>query len=144
MANFNSATVKAIRANLITIIKETIGWKFEDGSIDPDREDSYGASLDLGEFTPGSNHGEGPMYSAQSFDLQVNRKTNGKADHQLKLIDVTCEIEENITRAALNTGDLSASKLVSRREIDIRGNEPDSDSLVVSADIKVFFRDLRT
>ncbi len=144
MANLNAERVKLIRANLVKIIKETIRWKFEDGSSDGERETTYGASLTLGELIPDFNHGEGKLYPTQVFELEVNRYVNGKADHQSKAIDVTWEIEENITQDTLNVGDLAISRPVTQREIDININDADSDQLVVTALIKVTFEDLRT
>ena len=144
MANLNAERVKAIRVNLIKIIKETIRWKFEDGATDGEREVTYGASLKLGELIPDSNHGEGKLYPTQVFELEVNRQVNGKTDHQSKAIDVMWEIEENISQETLNVGDLAISKPITQREIDIIINEPDSEMLVVTADIKVTFEDLRT
>ena len=144
MANLNSERVKSIRANLINIIKDTIKWKFEDGSTDGDRETTYGAKLTLGQLIPDFNQGEGKLYPTQVFELEVNRQVNGKTDHQSKAIDVMWEIEENISQETLNVGDLAISKPVTQREIDIIINNPDSDMLVVTADIKVTFEDLRT
>lgn len=144
MANLNAERVKSIRANLIKIIKDTIRWKFEDGSTDGEREVTYGAALKLGELIPDFNHGEGKLYPTQIFELEVNRYVDGKTDHQLKAIDVTWEIEENITQDTLNVGDLAISRPITQREIDITINDADSDMLVVVALIKVTFEDLRT
>ena len=50
MANVNADTLKSIRLNIIDIIENTIKWKFEDGSLDGEREETYGVSMDLKEF----------------------------------------------------------------------------------------------
>lgn len=144
MSNVNADTLKSIRLNIIDIIENTIKWKFEDGSHDAEREETYGVSMDLKEFLPEFNHGEGPMYIQQDFEIQVNRTVDGKSDHQSRAFDVICELEENITQENLNTGDLEVSKLVTQREMDYETNEPNSDALIVTAFIKVFFRDLRS
>ena len=146
MANVNAATVLSARDNLISIIENTLKWKFEDGSTDPDRVNKYGASLDMGSPIEDINFGESALYLDHIFNMEVNRTVDGKKDHQYKIIEVQYELLENITFTAMNSGDLATSKLVTKKpEISIiEISDPDDDALVVRAEIKVTFRDLRT
>ena len=144
MSNVNAATVKAIRTNIINIIKNTLKWDFEDGSVNTEAEENYWTQLETLAPRPGFNHGEGDMHITQAFELKVIRKVDGKTDHQEKAIDVAWELEENITEATLNIGDLLNSKLITLAEVNCRINEPDNVELIIFADITVTLRDLRT
>jgi len=135
----NAATIKAITANIREIITDTLEYKFEDVSKDPDVDVLPLAQLDLGVTRPQYNHGEGPMYIEQEYTLTVKRKIASKAAGRLSIPETEMDIEEAITVATLNVNDLAASKLVSwvTKEYD---TESDDRLLTVTADMTVRFR----
>lgn len=144
MPNVNAVTVNAITANLKTIFK-TIKFQFEDGSKNTIAEKITWIQLEQGDTRVENNFGEGPMYAEQDYLLTAQRKIDDKDDHRTKGTEISWELKENITVDALNVGDLASSKLVSLREMETDVNEYNSaEGLIVTANLTVWFRDLRT
>ncbi len=109
----NSDTVKAIATNL-TAILNGLGFKIEDLSADPAMSSSpVCVVLHSGEDF-GAGHGERPLYNEIRYSLEVRFSDKYPATSRDKIAEWAHKIRANVNVAALNTGALAASKLVSR------------------------------
>ena len=141
--SLNAATVKSINDNLMAILDGFDLYKFEKDSVDP--KINTWVQLNVGADTEDENHGEGPMYIEQRFEIVAHRQIEDKSDHRIKGAEIKWDIKEAITVEVLNVGDLEESNLISRIEMDSSVNDYNSsEGLVVTVDLVVRFRDLRT
>lgn len=139
----NAATVNSITDNLISILTALTGFLFEKDSIDP--KINTWVQLSIGSDNEDENHGEGPMYIEQHYEIVAQREITDKNDHRIKGAQIKWDIKEAITVAALNVKDLASSKLVSLVEQDSSVNEYNSaEGLGIMVNVTVRFRDLRT
>jgi|GEM_PF-2811021 len=139
----NAATVNSITDNLISILTALSGFLFEKDSIDP--KINTWVQLNIGSDNEDENHGEGPMYIEQQYEIVAQREITDKRDHRTKGAQIKWDIKEAITVAALNVKDLASSKLISIVEQDSSVNEYSSaEGLGVMVNVTVRFRDLRT
>ena len=138
----NAATVNSITDNLISILTALSGFLFEKDSIDP--KINTWVKLNIGTDNEDENHGEGPMYIEQQYEIVAQREITSKSDHRIKGAQIKWDIKEAITVAALNVKDLALSKLVSLVEQDSSVNDySSSEGLIVMVNVTVRFRDLR-
>lgn len=138
----NAATVNSITDNLISILTALSGFLFEKDSIDP--KINTWVQLNIGGDNEEENHGEGPMYIEQQYEIVAQREITDKSDHRTKGSQIKWDIKEAITVAALNVEDLASSKLISIVEQDSSVNEYSSaEGLVITVNVTVRFRDLR-
>ena len=139
----NAATVNSINDNITAILDAFDLYKFEKDSVGP--KVNTWVQLNHGADTEDENHGEGPMYIEQRFEIVAVREIEDKSDHRTKGAEIKWDIKEAITVATLNVGDLEVSKLISRIEMDSSVNEYNSsEGLIVTVDLMVRFRDLRS
>lgn len=138
----NAATVNSITDNLVAIIMALPKYLFESDAIDP--KINAWVQLNIGGDTEDENHGEGPMYIEQRYQLLAQREITDKNDHRTKSAQIKWDLKEAITVAALNVGDLETSRLVSLIELGSSVNDYNSsEGLIVDIDLMVRFRDLR-
>ena len=139
----NAATIKSITANLITILSALGKFTFESDKISP--EINTWVQVNIGDDEEETNHGEGPMYINQTFEIVAQRQIKDKIDHRSSGSEIKWDIKEAITVAALNVGDLASSILVLRVDQDSNINQYSSaQELIVTVNVTVRFRDLRS
>ena len=140
----NAITVQAIITNLIGILSDDLsGYTFEKDSVSPKL--NTWLQLNLGKSEEEENHGEGPLYIEQAFEIVATRQIDDKTDHRMMEPVIVWDIKEAITVVTLNVGDLAVSKLVTLVEIESDATDyRSSEGLIVVFDLKVKFRDLRT
>ena len=139
----NAATVNSITDNIVAIIEALPKYLFESDSID--QKINTWVKLNIGGDTEDENHGEGPLYIEQRYQLLAQRQIENKNDFRTKSAQIKWDLKEAITVTALNIGDLEASKLISLVELSSSVNDYDSsEGLIVDIDLMVRFRDLRT
>ena len=139
----NAATVNSITNNIVAIINALPKYLFESDAIDS--KINAWVQLNLGGDTEDENHGEGPMYIEQRYQLLAQREIIDKNDHRTKSAQIKWDLKEAITVAALNVKDLEISRLVSLVELGSSVNDYNSsEGLIVDIDLMVRFRDLRT
>lgn len=139
----NAATVNSITDNLISILTALSGFLFEKDSIDP--KINTWVQLNIGTDNEDENHGEGPMYIEQQYEIVAQREITSKSDHRIKGAQIKWDIKEAITVAALNVEDLASSKLISLVEQASSVNDYSSaEGLGITVNVTVRFRDLRT
>ena len=108
----SSDTIKAITANL-TAILDGLGFKIEDLSTDPSMSSSpVCVVLHNGEDF-GAGHGERPLYNEIRYSLEVRFSDKYPTTSRDKIAEWAHKIRDAVKVAALNTGSLAASKLVS-------------------------------
>lgn len=141
--SLNATTVNSITTNLINILEKLEKYTFEEDRDDP--KINTWVQLNLIGSTEEINHGEGPMYIDQNYEIVATRQIEDKTDHRLTSAEIDWNIKEAITVDSLNVGDLEDSLLVSY--IEQESNISDyrsSESLIVTVLVLVRFRDLRT
>lgn len=139
----NAATVKSITANLIAILSALERFTFESDKISP--EINTWVQVNIGDDEEETNHGEGPMYINQIFEVVAQRKITDKNNHRNFGSEIKWDIKEAITVAALNVGDLESSMLVLRVDQDSNINQYSSaEGLIVTVNVTVRFRDSRS
>ena len=139
----NPATVKSITANLIALLSGLERFTFESDKVSP--EINTWVQVNIGDDEEEINHGEGPMYIKQAFEIIAQRQITDKNNHRRLGTEIKWNIKEAITVAALNVGDLASSMLVLRVDQDSNINQYSSDEgLIVTVNVIVRFRDLRS
>lgn len=140
----NLATIKSITDNLQTVLRAK-GIKFERKI---DEENIKATQLPAGQiFYRGEEfeyaHGMKPKWIEASFAIKVMIR---ERDAQ-NLIESTQEWVHNIREAinvnALNIGDLSSSKLVSRADTETADVEyPEKDTAMINTTVVIRYREL--
>lgn len=113
----NSDTVKAITANL-TAILEGLGFKIEDLSVDPSMSSTPICVVLYEGEDFGASHGEKPDYNEIKYALRINLSDKYPSTTRDKIADWCHRVRQNVSVAALNTGALASSLLVSRVDHD--------------------------
>ena len=141
--SINAVTINSITTNLINILSGIERFSFEKDSESP--EVNTWVKLNMGRASEEENHGNGPMYIDQSYEIVATRQIKDKTDHRIREPEISWAIKEAITVAALNVADLLTSKLVILVEIESNATDYESsEGLVIMIDLTVRFRDLRT
>ncbi len=108
----NSDTVKTITANLAAILAG-LGFKVEDLSVNPSMSSSPVCVVLCNGEDFGAGHGERPLYNEIRYSLDVRFADKYPATSRDKIAEWAHKIRDNVKVAAINTGALAASKLVS-------------------------------
>lgn len=112
----NADTVKAINANLMALIAAQ-GFLLEDSSTDRALEDGgVFCALRGPEESFETTHGQKPSYSDAQYHLLIRFSDKAPATTRDKIAEWTQKVRAAVTVNALNTGALSASKLVCRAD----------------------------
>lgn len=109
----NTDTLKAIIANIRTILSNVIGYKVEDLSIDPDVDTTPHASVNISGVSFGDNSGENSLWDEVDIEIKVNANKKTSVLSSDIQSDIIYNIRSNFTVEALNIDDLLISKLVS-------------------------------
>ncbi len=139
----NAVTINSITTNLINILSGIERFSFEKDSESP--EINTWVKLNMARSSEEENHGNGPMYIDQTYEIIATRQIEDKTDHRIREPEISWTVKEAITVAALNVADLLTSKLVTLVEIESDATDYESsEGLVIMIDLTVRFRDLRT
>ncbi len=111
MANLD--TIKAIEDN-ITAILVAQGFKVEDLSADPSAGITPLATIIFEGEDFEYNHGEKPLYNELKYTLAIRFSDKAPTTTRDRQAEYAHKLRANITVAALNTGSLATSKLVSK------------------------------
>ena len=143
MSSVNAVTINSITTNLINILEGLEKYTFEKDLDDP--KVNVWVQLNPLGSTEEINHGEGPMYIDQNYEIVAQKQIENKTDHRIRSAEIDWNIKEAITIDSLNVGDLEASLLVSyvEQQSDISAYRS-SEGLMVTFSLLVRFRDLRT
>jgi hypothetical protein len=139
----NAANVKAIIANVESIISTTIGYNLEYAiRADEDVDTTPNAVLlyDGEEFE--ENFGEKPLYNEIKFEILTQFRESDPQDIRDKSVDIIHNYRGNITIDALNVGDISSSKVVSRVDHDTNARAEGIPVVQLSYQMLVRYREI--
>jgi len=135
------ATLTAINTNLRLVLSSTIGWNLEDMSDDPDLETTPLVVIDYGNIFFAEDSGEQPKYIELPVILSVIKSELTKVARDLAFFSQVVSIRNNVTVDALNTGDLSVSKLITRVLSGEPGSDQEKNILTTTYPITMRFRE---
>lgn len=138
----NPDTVKAISTNILTVLKETIGWQVEDDGVEPDADFANPvARIEYQGEAFESLHGERPDYADAPFLIQVMFAERVPDTIRDKAQEYIHAIRDNVTIDNVNVGALASTNLVSHTFSDSVNTSYDEPITTINYQMRIHYRE---